>query len=93
MVRALLDFGFTEKEAQPIKELNFTDYIVFSIGKEPKKSRLLNPVKAQTGKRLLLRSTLNIPIIHNNDLILSKFNTGKDKDKAGIEELKKKEKS
>lgn len=35
---------------------------------------------------------INVPIIHKDDLILSKFNTGRDKDKADIGELQKIEK-
>lgn len=90
---ALHDGGFEEQDIATLLKLDFTTHQVFSIGNEPERIdfiTIINQVsfpKAFSQKVLGEFEGIKIPVIHLNDLILSKLNTGRVKDAADIEEL------
>lgn len=98
LLHALALFGLEEDSLNYIRAADITKHTVFSIGTEPEKIDLLtyiNLVKyddADKHKILAEVDGMLIPFLHLNDLILSKINTDRPKDKADIDELQKIEK-
>jgi predicted nucleotidyltransferase len=92
---SVLTEEFDEDDVQQIATLDFTKHMVFSIGDEPEKIDFLtfiNQVSYDEAEELKIIADiddLKIPFIHLNHLVLSKFNTGRLKDKADIEMLQK----
>ena len=86
---------FDEDDVKQIATLDFTKHMVFSIGDEPEKIDFLTYInqvsydEAEALKIIADIDDLKIPFIHLNHLVLSKFNTGRLKDKADIEMLQK----
>lgn len=68
---------------------------VFSMWDEPEKVDFLTRISmiefedANQRKIIADIDDIKIPFLHLNDLVLSKFNTGRLKDKADVEELQK----
>lgn len=85
--------GFDNSELNHVKELDFTKHLVFSIGDEPEKMDFItyiNLVKyddADLQKVIADIDGILIPFLNLNDLVLSKMNTGRQKDKADVEML------
>ena len=88
-------FGFGVGELNEVSALDFTKHLVFSIGEPPEKMdfltyiNLVNYDSADKQKILADIEGLSVPFLHLNDLVLSKMNTGRQKDKADIEMLQK----
>lgn len=86
---------FFEADIQEIANLDFTNTLVFAIGEEPEKAEFLTQINLvnfeEANKRKVISEIdgLAIPFLHLEDLIRSKINTGRLKDKADIEELQK----
>ncbi len=76
-----------------LNSLDFTEPVVFVDGKEPFKIDFMTHVsgvkfeEAWDQKILADLDGLKIPFIHLHHLIISKFSTGRSKDKIDIEEL------
>ena len=93
LLPVLKQFGIEDAEIRDIAELDFTEHTVFSIDEAPEKIDFIthiNLVKfedADQHKILVDIDGLTIPFLHLNDLILSKMNTGRPKDKADIDML------
>lgn len=85
--------GFFEVDFQPIANYDFTKHIVFSMWEEPEKVDFITRIKlvefdvANERKIIAEVDGLKIPFLHLDDLVRSKFNTGRLKDKVDIEEL------
>ena len=84
-----------EADIQKIANLDFTSTLVFAMGEEPEKAEFLTQISLvnfdEANKRKIIAEIdgLAIPFLHLDDLIQSKINTGRLKDKADIEELQK----
>lgn len=84
---------FFEADIQEIANLDFTTTLVFAMGEEPEKAEFLTQISLvnfeEANKRKIIAEIegLAIPFLHLDDLIRSKINTGRLKDKADIEEL------
>jgi hypothetical protein len=95
LLGVLKQMDFDEEDIQHIAELDFTKYIVFSMWDEPEKVDFLTRISMiefeDADKRKIIADIddIKIPFLHLNDLVLSKFNTGRLKDKADVEELQK----
>lgn len=93
LVKALESVGFSREDLSPLNEIDLTKHIVFSIWDDPEKVdfiTIINLVDYQTAdKQKILGDMdgLQVPVLHLNDLILSKMNTGRLQDKADIEKL------
>lgn len=93
LVDVLRQMDFDEEDIEHIADLDFTKYIVFSMWDEPEKVDFLTRISMiefeQAAQRKIIADIdgIKIPFLHLNDLILSKFNTGRMKDKADVEEL------
>lgn len=91
--KALSEVSFESDDLEYLLSINFREAIVFSIGSQPQKIdiitkvNLINFVDAYNQKIIYENEEIKIPLIHLNDLILSKFNTGRSKDKADVEIL------
>ena len=89
----LKNFGFDENELNQVAALDFTQHMVFSIGEEPEKidfiTRINLVIYEDADKHKITSDIdgLKIPFLHLNDLVLSKINTGRAKDKADVEML------
>lgn len=85
--------GFKEEDISALANLDFTEPVVFSLGEEPAKMQFLTRINQVTFEEAWDKRTLteidgmSIPFIQYHHLILSKFNTGRAKDVADIEEL------
>ncbi|MFM2339072.1 MAG: hypothetical protein RL115_2265 [Bacteroidota bacterium] len=94
LLTALSEFGIEEGDISQLREMNLDAAVpVFYIGEEPRRidfitslSRVAFDNAVKNAPHFQLEGEL-IPIIHYNDLILSKMHTGRAKDKADIEEL------
>lgn len=95
---ALLDDGYDVGEIEIIKNEDFSQAFVFSIGNEPYKVDFITKVNLLEFESSYKQCVwgeydgILIPVLHLNDLILSKINTGRAKDAADIEELQRIEK-
>ena len=80
---------------EKVKKLDFSEVIVFHIGKEPEKIDFLTKIggvnfdEAFSHKALLPIRNYHIPVLHLNDLIANKLLSARLKDKADVEELQK----
>jgi predicted nucleotidyltransferase len=94
VLTALAEFGIEEDDISQLREINLDAAVpVFYIGEEPRRidfvtalSRVAFEDAVKNATHFPLEGEL-IPVIHYNDLILSKMHTGRVKDKADIEEL------
>ena len=96
LVKALKDFGVIDQHLETLKEMDFTNPVpVFYFGKEPRRIdflTMISNVKFEEAMQRVNYSALEnekVPVIHYNDLILSKLTSNRLKDKADIEELEK----
>jgi len=93
LIKAFAENGYEKDDLEQMDELNFEEHVVFSIGIEPQKIDFItriNLVEYQAAEKNMVSGEIDgitIPIIHLNDLVLSKINTGRMKDLADIEEL------
>jgi predicted nucleotidyltransferase len=87
--------SIVEEDIKTVEDLNFEDHHVFSIWEEPEKVDFItriNIVDFEMAYKNKINAEVDgiiIPFIHLNDLIISKFNTGRTKDQADIEQLQK----
>ncbi|MCO5936828.1 MULTISPECIES: nucleotidyltransferase [Mucilaginibacter] len=95
LLDVLRQMNFDEEDILHIAELDFKKHIVFSMWDEPEKVDFLTRISMiefeQADQRKIIADIdgVKIPFLHLSDLVLSKFNTGRLKDKADIEELQK----
>jgi predicted nucleotidyltransferase len=86
-------FGLNDQEIAMVSAMDFTQHLNFSIGEQPEKMDFLTFISmisyadADDHKEEGDVDGLKIPFLHLNDLVLSKMNTGRMKDKADIEAL------
>lgn len=94
-IKALSHFDIDEEGLNQIVQLDFTIPQVFYFGQKPKRIDFLTKVTgvqfedAIKKVNIIQFDDLNVPIIHYNQLLASKTNTGRMKDLADIEELEK----
>jgi predicted nucleotidyltransferase len=95
LIKVLEAMEFESKDLLAISQQDFRRHLVFSIGSAPEKVDFLTQIstvkydEADAEKVIAEVDGLKIPFLHLNHLVLSKFNTGRAKDKADIEELQK----
>lgn len=95
LIHALLEFGIEQSSLDGLESLDFEKHIAFHIGNEPDKIDFVTHIdsvkyeEADHEKVIAVIDHLQVPFLHLNHLILSKFNTGRLRDKADIEELQK----
>ena len=93
LLPVLREFGFDDSDIDEVSTLDFTQHMVFSMGETPEKIDFLKRINlvqyddADKKKIFAEADGLNIPFLHLDDLILSKINTGRPKDKADIDML------
>lgn len=94
LAKALREFGIDDESLSIFNSIDFTKpQNVFYFGKEPRRIDFLTMVSnvnfedayKQAGSFTL--ENVKIPVIHYNQLILSKLTSNRVKDKADIEEL------
>lgn len=92
---ALTQMDFYEDDVREIALIDFTESVVFSAWDEPEKLDFLTHINLvkyeEADKRKIVANIENmqIPFLHLHDLVKSKFNTGRLKDQADIEQLQK----
>jgi predicted nucleotidyltransferase len=93
LLPVLREFGFDENEINEVAAIDFTRHMVFSIGEQPEKIDFLTRISlvqyddADKKKIMAEADGMLIPFLHIDDLVLSKINTGRTKDKADIDML------
>lgn len=86
---------FDDESLNYISSSDFSKPTVFSMGEVPLKIDFLTHINliqfdgAYLKKNIVEIDGLKVPFIHLNDLVLSKINTGRSRDKGDIEELQK----
>jgi hypothetical protein len=94
-INALSDLGFDDESINYIKLLDFTEPQVLMFGEQPQRIDFLTKVNqvtfddAYNNKAQTEFEGLILPVINLHDLVLTKFNTGRAKDAADIDELQK----
>jgi predicted nucleotidyltransferase len=95
LITALAKTGLDEDFLEQVSKSDFTKHQAFSIWKEPERVDFLTIINlvsfddAAKGKIIAETGGLKVPFIPLEQLVLSKINTGRLKDKADIEELQK----
>lgn len=96
LINALKDFEIIDEHLQTLKKMDFTNPVpVFFFGNKPRQIDFLTAVSNVKFEDAIQHVNYfpldneQVPVIHYNDLILSKFTTGRLKDQADIEELEK----
>ena len=96
LLKALKAFGITDEGIDELSKMDFTNPLpVFFIGQKPKRIDFVTLInnnnfdEAVKQVNNFMFEDISIPVIHYNDLIRSKQNTGRLKDLADIEELEK----
>lgn len=91
---ALVYCGFDAASIDQLNQYDFREAVLFYFGVEPQKIEFMTRVAlvdfemAYTQRiNVVLEDDFEIPMINLDDLILTKINTGRTKDKADIEEL------
>ena len=94
LINALTDFGIEEEGLESLRNIDFSSPIqAIHIGTPPRSIDLLTSLSnvkfedAITKVNYFALEDMKVPVIHYNDLILSKLTTNRLKDKADIEEL------
>lgn len=94
LLAALGDFGIEDDDIAKLKSLDLEKAVpVFFIGEAPRRIDFVTAIsRIDFGDAIKNAIFFNlegtqIPVIHYNDLILSKMHTGRMKDKADVEEL------
>lgn len=92
--KALREFGIDEESLSVFKSIDFTKpQNAFYFGKEPRRIDFLTMVSnvkfedAYKEVAYFSLENIQVPVIHYNQLILSKLTSGRMKDKADVEEL------
>lgn len=96
LLKSLEEFGIEDDDIEQLRQMDFTNPMpVFFIGEKPRRVdfvTLISNVSFEEAVKevnyFLVEKDLKIPVIHYDHLILSKLNTGRTKDKADIEELR-----
>ncbi len=95
IISALSKLDLYEEDLHQLSNIDFNEHVVFSIWEDPEKVdfitriNLINYEEADQRKIIAKVDGIKIPFLHLDDLVRSKFNTGRLKDKADIEELQK----
>ena len=95
LIEVLATLDFSDESLHQLSQLDFRETLVFSINEEPEKIDFLTKIanvtydEADSSKIITSVDGMQIPFLHLNHLVLSKFNTGRTKDAADIEELQK----
>ena len=93
LLEALRELGFEKRDLDIIATKDFEQPFVFSIGEKPLRVDFLTTIsgvqygEADAQKIIAEIDGIQLPVLHLNHLVLSKFVTGRLKDKADIEEL------
>ena len=99
LLPVLKEFGVEGEDIAHVASLDFTIHQFFNIGQYPEKMdfltyiNLVNYEDADKHKIIGEIDGLLVPFLHLNDLILSKINTDRPKDKADIDMLQQIEKA
>ena len=96
LLKALEEFGIEEDDIEQLRNMNFVNPLpVFFIGEKPRRidfvtliSNISFEVAIEKVNYFSIGENVKVPVIHFDHLILSKKSTGRIKDKADIEELK-----
>jgi predicted nucleotidyltransferase len=94
-LKALELSDFDDETLAAVGEFDFEQMLTFTIGEEPMKIDFLTKVSgvsyetADKNKVLGEIDGLEIPVVHLNDLVISKMSSNRLKDKLDIEELQK----
>ncbi len=93
LLKVFEKLDFDKDGIAAIAAMNFTEVVVFHIGTEPERIDFLSKVQglnfddAYNRKQLLTIKNLSIPVLHLDDLIVSKLLANRLQDKADVEEL------
>ncbi|MEN9522347.1 MAG: hypothetical protein RL065_724 [Bacteroidota bacterium] len=93
LCNSLEEAGFETEDLVQLENLDFTQHQSFSIGTEPQKIDFITRVnsiefsEANEHKVIAEIDDIKMPVIHLNDLVKTKINTGRSKDAADIEAL------
>lgn len=93
VLKALNEFQLTEDGIKAISEIDFTEIVMFHVGVRPERIDFLGKVpglkfdEAFKRKLELNVAGLSIPVLHLDDLIISKLLADRPQDKADISKL------
>ncbi len=93
IISALKSLYVDESSLDVLKNMNFEEHLVFSDGEKPFKIDFMTHVSgvnfsdAWLSKQMSEIEGLSIPFINLHHLVISKFSTGRPKDKVDVEEL------
>ncbi len=95
LIEVLRGENIEEENLKTVSEFDFNEINIFHIGSPPTRIDFLTKVpplkysEADEHKEFFVMGGKKIPILHLNDLIISKMISDRPKDKADVDELKK----
>ncbi|HEX5171443.1 MAG TPA: nucleotidyltransferase [Cyclobacteriaceae bacterium] len=87
--------GFDENSLSHVSQIDFTKAVAFHVGEKPLQIDFLTKLSGVKYDEVLQKKetfhldNIKIPVIHLDDLIVSKIATGRLRDKNDVEELQK----
>ena len=95
LIPILMSMNIVDEDIERIKKVDFRQMAAFHIGDRPQRVDFLTSISgvdydlANENKVFLEFESYKVPILHLDDLILSKITSNRAKDKADVEELQK----
>lgn len=96
VIKALAQTGVDSGDLKQLDEaFDFTGVVVFHLGNDPERIDFLTRVpgvvfeEAYSRKEVLRVKEIDVPVLHLDDLILSKLIAGRPQDKADVDMLQK----
>jgi hypothetical protein len=95
LIKVLQKNNISKEGLEKIKNTDFTEVVVFHIGKPPEKVEFLTKIggvnfdEAFSHRTFFQLKEHHVPVLHLNDLIANKLLSNRLKDKADVEELQK----
>ena len=94
MLKAFTQMGFDPEGIETIRQMNFSNVVVFHIGEEPDRIDFLSQIagvdftSAISRHEFVIFNQYRIPYLHLEDLIANKTRSGRMQDLADVEELR-----
>jgi len=95
LIEVLRSENIAEEDLTTVSSFDFRQINIFHIGSPPSRIDFLTKVpplnyaEADTHKEFFTLDGKKIPVLHLNDLLINKMLSGRPKDKADVDELKK----
>jgi hypothetical protein len=95
LIPIIATMGIMSEDIEKLKKTDFKEMVAFHIGEQPERIDFITRLsglqynEANKNKVFLALEGYQVPVIHLDDLVLTKLVSNRAKDKADVEELQK----